>query len=59
VRTLSGYSAHADQQDLVDIVTGIPTAPCEIRLVHGDAGAKAALQGLLKAQLADTAVAIR
>jgi metallo-beta-lactamase family protein len=58
VRTLSGYSAHADQQDLIDFVTGIPTPPREIRLVHGDAGAKAALQGLLKAELADTAVVI-
>jgi metallo-beta-lactamase family protein len=51
VRTLSGYSAHADQQDLIDFVTGIPAPPREIRLVHGDAGAKAALQHRLREQL--------
>lgn len=51
VRTLSGYSAHADQQDLIGFVTGIPAPPREIRLVHGDAGAKAALQHRLREQL--------
>lgn len=58
VRTLSGYSAHADQQDLIDFVTGIPTPPREIRLVHGDAGAKAALAERLRAALPRAEVVI-
>jgi metallo-beta-lactamase family protein len=51
VHTIGGYSAHADQQDLIDFVTGIPTPPREIRLVHGDAGAKAALAERLRAMV--------
>lgn len=43
VHSLSGYSAHADQTDLINFVTGIPVKPAEIRLVHGDPPAKAAL----------------
>ncbi len=41
--TLSGYSAHADQSDLLRFVQGIPVKPREIRLVHGETPAKAAL----------------
>ena len=41
--TLSGYSAHADQSDLIRFVEGIPIKPREIRLVHGETAAKAAL----------------
>jgi len=51
VHTIGGYSAHADQQDLIDFVTGIPTPPRELRLVHGDPGAKAALAKRLRAAL--------
>ncbi len=46
--TLSGYSAHADQSDLLRFVQGIPVKPCEIRLVHGEAPAKAALAEQLR-----------
>ncbi|MFM8214028.1 MAG: MBL fold metallo-hydrolase RNA specificity domain-containing protein [Pirellula sp.] len=42
--TLSGYSAHADQLDLIQFVQGIPKPPKEIRLVHGEEHAKEALQ---------------
>jgi metallo-beta-lactamase family protein len=42
--TLSGYSAHADQLDLIKFVQGIPKPPKEIRLVHGEEHAKEALQ---------------
>ncbi|TVQ90216.1 MAG: MBL fold metallo-hydrolase [Chromatiaceae bacterium] len=48
VHTIGGYSAHADQQDLIDFVRGIPAAPREIRLVHGDAGAKQTLARKLR-----------
>ena len=46
--TLSGYSAHADQSDLLRFVQGIPVKPSEIRLVHGEAPAKAALTEQLR-----------
>ncbi len=43
VHTISGYSAHADQQDLINFVKGIPEKPKEVIVVHGDEGAKRAL----------------
>jgi metallo-beta-lactamase family protein len=47
VHTVGGYSAHAGQEDLLRFVEGIPQPPSEIRIVHGDAGAKRALQAKL------------
>ena len=44
IHTLSGYSAHADQKDLVNFVKRMRKKPKEIRIVHGDVGAKRALQ---------------
>ena len=44
VHQLGGYSAHAGQSDLVAFVSGIPVPPREIRIVHGDSGAKLALK---------------
>lgn len=46
--TLSGYSAHADQSDLLRFVEGIPTKPREIRLVHGEDQAKQVLSDKLQ-----------
>ena len=43
VNTISGYSAHADQQDLLDFVRGMGRWPGEIRIVHGDESAKRVL----------------
>ena len=43
VHTLGGYSAHADQKGLVGFITGMKRWPEEVRLVHGDEGAKATL----------------
>lgn len=43
VDTISGYSAHADQQDLLDFVSGMGRWPGEIRIVHGDESAKRVL----------------
>ncbi len=52
VRTISGYSAHADQRDLVRFVLGMRRRPDLVRLVHGDDGARAALaEQLAKAGL--------
>lgn len=44
VHTLSGYSAHADQKDLVGFVKRMRLKPKHIRIMHGDKGAKRALQ---------------
>jgi len=49
VETIGGYSAHADQQGLVNFVKGMKHKPREIRLVHGDEGAKQALKDKIKA----------
>lgn len=43
IHTLSGYSAHADQHDLVRFVTRMRHPPREIRLIHGSAAAKMSL----------------
>lgn len=47
IHTLTGYSAHADQQMLADWVKAMPEPPGEIRLVHGDADARKALAQVL------------
>ncbi|MEB0043669.1 MBL fold metallo-hydrolase [Pseudomonas sp. MH10] len=47
VTTIGGYSAHADQQGLVEFVTGMDKSPSEIRLVHGEANAKKELSKVL------------
>lgn len=44
VHTLSGYSAHADQHDLINFVKRMRKKPKEIRIVHGDEEAKQALK---------------
>lgn len=45
IHQVGGYSAHAGQSDLLRFVAGIPRMPAEIRIVHGDVEAKAALKG--------------
>ena len=47
VHTLGGYSAHADQQELIDFVQGADYV-ADIRLVHGETKAKTALAAKLK-----------
>lgn len=49
VLTLSGYSAHADQQGLTRFIKGMRKRPKQVRIVHGDVGAKKALQTALAA----------
>ncbi|KAA0014600.1 MBL fold metallo-hydrolase [Billgrantia pellis] len=44
VETVNGYSAHADQHDLLHFVRRMRQPPREVRLVHGDPGAQAALR---------------
>ncbi|WP_227815941.1 MBL fold metallo-hydrolase RNA specificity domain-containing protein [Nitrogeniibacter aestuarii] len=43
IHTLSGYSAHVDQAGLVRFVTRMRHLPAQVRLIHGDDGARAAL----------------
>ncbi|MBR9873047.1 MAG: MBL fold metallo-hydrolase [Vibrionaceae bacterium] len=43
VHTISGYSAHADRSDLRKFISGIPTAPKVIHLIHGEEDAQQAL----------------
>ena len=50
VHTLEGYSAHADQQDLLNFVGRMRDKPRQIRLVHGDTGAKTALAAAIRQQ---------
>jgi metallo-beta-lactamase family protein len=44
VYTLSGYSAHADQKDLLNFINRMRYQPKTVRIVHGDDGAKAELK---------------
>lgn len=50
VHSLGGYSAHADQDGLVRFVTGMREWAGEIRLIHGEAGAKQQLRRVLESE---------
>ncbi|MBU3915500.1 MBL fold metallo-hydrolase [bacterium] len=56
VYTISGYSAHADQQNLIRFVKGMRQKPTEIRLIHGDQHAKTALCSKLKDNFPESAI---
>jgi len=58
VHTISGYSAHADKQDLINFVKRMRVWPKEVRLVHGDLEAKEALRDGLTALLGHQGVVI-
>jgi len=47
IHTISGYSAHGDQADLVEFVQGFEERPKRIRLVHGEYHAKKVLDAEL------------
>ena len=49
VTSISGYSAHADQKDLLNFVKRMRRWPHTIRLVHGEQTARAALKSKLEA----------
>ena len=48
IDTLGGYSAHADQQGLVNFVTRMRRWPSHIRLVHGEREARRQLADVLR-----------
>ncbi|WP_418321135.1 MBL fold metallo-hydrolase RNA specificity domain-containing protein [Piscinibacter sakaiensis] len=48
IHTLGGYSAHADQKDLLNFIGRMRSPPSQVRIVHGDDAAKHTLAGLLR-----------
>jgi metallo-beta-lactamase family protein len=50
IHTITGYSAHADQSDLIRFVKGMKEKPKNIRLVHGELAAKQVLKEKLVAE---------
>ena len=48
IHTMSGYSAHADQSDLIRFVEGINQPPKEVHLIHGEAEAQNTLYKILQ-----------
>jgi metallo-beta-lactamase family protein len=57
IHTISGYSAHADQQGLVDFVRHMKNRPGRVRLIHGDPEASEVLAGKLRDYVPQTEVA--
>jgi metallo-beta-lactamase family protein len=49
IETLSGYSAHAGQADLLQFIKGMRKKPDLVRIVHGDEDAKVALMKKVEA----------
>jgi len=58
IHTLSGYSAHADQTNLLNFVKRMRNKPQQIRIVHGDNEARQALQKKFQAAYPDIDVMI-
>lgn len=58
IHNLSGYSAHGGQSDLIEFALALEPPPKQIRLVHGETGAKLVLQAKLQALLPNTEVVI-
>lgn len=50
VHKLGGYSAHADQKELVEWVAAMPERPGRIRLVHGEREAQSELREVLSSK---------
>jgi len=49
VDSISGYSAHADQNDLLNFITRMRSWPREVRLIHGEPRSQNALKEKLEA----------
>jgi metallo-beta-lactamase family protein len=58
IHQIGGFSAHADQKDLLNFVGRIPKPPRQVRIVHGDDGAKATLASRIKALGSGTEVLV-
>ncbi|MDN3639971.1 MBL fold metallo-hydrolase [Simiduia curdlanivorans] len=51
VHTLSGYSAHADQRNLLDFIAGCEQGPNYVRVVHGDIAVQREFVALVKERI--------
>ena len=51
IRSIEGYSAHADQTELLDWIRGFNNPPREIFVTHGDPEAAMTLAGLIRTDL--------
>jgi metallo-beta-lactamase family protein len=58
IRTLSGYSAHADHAGLLNFTRKLKSAPKSIRLVHGDRSSKLKLKKDLQKLWKDSKIII-
>ncbi|MCU7835021.1 MAG: MBL fold metallo-hydrolase [gamma proteobacterium symbiont of Taylorina sp.] len=58
ISTLSAYSAHADQSNLLNFVKRMRKKPAQIRIIHGDREAKIALKNLFQTQFSGIDVRI-
>lgn len=58
VHTISGYSAHADQQGLINFVKRMRYKPAHIKIVHGDTQAKEKLAEKYQALLPEVKIEI-
>ncbi|MDI5921010.1 MBL fold metallo-hydrolase [Halomonas sp. LR5S13] len=48
IETVSGYSAHADRQNLLDFIRRMRDPPSRVRLVHGEGDAQLALKARIE-----------
>ncbi|MEX0740620.1 MAG: MBL fold metallo-hydrolase [Pseudohongiella sp.] len=58
ITSIGGYSAHADQQDLLDFVSGMQQWPEQIRIVHGERRARETLRDEFAALAAKAGAAV-
>lgn len=58
IHLIGGYSAHADQQDLLHFAMKIDQGPSYIRIIHGDHEAKQTLQQKMQAEVPSATVTI-
>ncbi len=58
IHTISGYSAHADQKDLLNFVKRMRHKPKQIRIVHGDEAAKKRLRKKFRESVPEAKVVI-
>ncbi|MGI2111893.1 MBL fold metallo-hydrolase RNA specificity domain-containing protein [Shewanella frigidimarina] len=58
IHTISGYSAHADQHNLINFVKRMHHKPSHIRIVHGDNEAKQALAKEFRKMLPEVEIVI-
>jgi metallo-beta-lactamase family protein len=57
---IDGYSAHADERELLDFISAIPSKPKHVFVVHGEPDAAAAMAaGVLRLGIENVAIPVR